>query len=87
MSDFAFDYVVKDKANNIRVDVTLAEKDDEDIGIIITTPNWGPRIHFCLSIDKAAELGHALSCAAAGDHPSQVSVGVELMRAIKGSHQ
>lgn len=85
MSDFAFDYVVKDKENHVRVDVTLAEKDDSHIMFAISTPHWGPRITFSLSIDKAAELGHAISCAAAGDHPSQVGIGIELIRAIKGS--
>lgn len=88
MSDFAFDYVVTDRDNNVRVDVTRSEKDDEFIQLNISTPKLtGPRIMLFLSIDAAMELGHALSCAAAGDHPSQVSIGVELIRAIKGSHQ
>lgn len=89
MSDdtgFAFDYVVTDHDNKVRVDVTRSEKDDEYIQINLSHAKIdGPRIMFFLTIDAAAELGHALACCAAGDHPSQVGIGVELIRAIKGS--
>jgi hypothetical protein len=72
VSDFHFDYAVTDGDNEMQVDVTRVDRADEAVQIWVSSGRL--RIPFFLATEKAAELGHALLAAVAGDDPNQVEL-------------